>query len=45
MKKIISISIEPELIKRIDNLRDLASRSRYIENLLQKQLSAEENKK
>lgn len=48
MKKIISISIEEEILKKIEKERKLASRSRYIENILENldtQKSKPKNKK
>jgi metal-responsive CopG/Arc/MetJ family transcriptional regulator len=38
-KKIISISISPEILQTIDKLKGLASRSIYIEFLLKEKLS------
>lgn len=35
MKKIISLSIDENLLKKIDEARRLATRSRFIENILE----------
>jgi metal-responsive CopG/Arc/MetJ family transcriptional regulator len=45
MKKIISISLERELIDVIDERKGLISRSQFIETLLLHRVGSEEEKK
>jgi len=42
MKERITISIDKDLLKQIDELRGIASRSAYIESLLRKALPKRE---